>query len=198
MSQPSPLATAFSAGVVRRSVIMALVVGPILTVINQGDALWSEAVFDLWKAALTFVVPYVVATVSSVATERGRSTAATPCKAGNPSLVSARPAPNGDRAPVARAHVDRDGGGRDSGGTRVKARVHVTLKPGVLDPQGKAIANALSALGFSDVGEVRQGKVIDLEIGEADPDEARARVEAMCRKLLANTVIEDYAIELGA
>jgi phosphoribosylformylglycinamidine synthase len=80
----------------------------------------------------------------------------------------------------------------------VKARVHVTLKPGVLDPQGKAIANALAALGFSDVGEVRQGKVIDLEIGGADPDEARARVEAMCRKLLANTVIEDYAIELGA
>ncbi len=80
----------------------------------------------------------------------------------------------------------------------MKARVHVTLKPGVLDPQGKAIANALAALGFSDVGEVRQGKVIDLEIGEADPDEAQARVEAMCRKLLANTVIEDYAIELGA
>ncbi len=80
----------------------------------------------------------------------------------------------------------------------MKARVHVTLKPDVLDPQGKAIANALAALGFSDVGEVRQGKVIDLEIGGADPDEARARVEAMCRKLLANTVIEDYAIELGA
>ncbi len=80
----------------------------------------------------------------------------------------------------------------------MKARVHVTLKPGVLDPQGKAIANALAALGFSDVGEVRQGKVIDLEIGGADLDEARARVEAMCRKLLANTVIEDYAIELGA
>ena len=78
----------------------------------------------------------------------------------------------------------------------MKVRVHVTLKPGVLDPQGKAIANALAALGFSDVGEVRQGKVIDLEIGGADPDEARARVEAMCRKLLANTVIEDYAIEL--
>ncbi len=80
----------------------------------------------------------------------------------------------------------------------MKARVHVTLKSGVLDPQGQAIANALAALGFSGVGEVRQGKVIDLEIGEADPDRARARVEAMCRKLLANTVIEDYAIELGA
>ncbi len=80
----------------------------------------------------------------------------------------------------------------------MKARVHVTLKPGVLDPQGKAIANALAALGFSDVEEVRQGKVIDLEIGETEPDEVRARVEAMCRKLLANTVIEDYAIELGA
>jgi phosphoribosylformylglycinamidine synthase len=80
----------------------------------------------------------------------------------------------------------------------MKARVHVTLKPGVLDPQGKAIANALNALGFEGVGEVRQGKVIDLEIDGADRDEAQAKVEDMCRKLLANTVIEDYAIELGA
>ncbi len=78
----------------------------------------------------------------------------------------------------------------------MKARVHVTLKTGVLDPQGKAIANALDALGFAGVGEVRQGKVIDLEIAESDRDKARDRVEAMCRKLLANTVIEDYAIEL--
>ena len=80
----------------------------------------------------------------------------------------------------------------------MKARVHVTLKTGVLDPQGKAIANALDALGFAGVGEVRQGKVIDLEIAESDRDKARDSVEAMCRKLLANTVIEDYAIELGA
>lgn len=80
----------------------------------------------------------------------------------------------------------------------MKARVHVTLKPGVLDPQGKAIANALNALGFEGVGEVRQGKVIDLEIDGADRDEAQAKVEDMCRKLLANTVIEDFTIELGA
>ena len=78
----------------------------------------------------------------------------------------------------------------------MKARVHVTLKPGVLDPQGKAIAGALDSLGFDGVGEVHQGKVIDLEIDGSDPAEARERVEAMCRKLLANTVIEDYAIEL--
>jgi phosphoribosylformylglycinamidine synthase len=80
----------------------------------------------------------------------------------------------------------------------MKARVHVTLKPSVLDPQGKAIANALNALGFEGVGEVRQGKVIDLEIDGADRDEAQAKVEDMCRKLLANTVIEDFTIELGA
>ena len=80
----------------------------------------------------------------------------------------------------------------------MKARVHVTLKPGVLDPQGKAIAGALSALGFDGVGQVRQGKVIDLEIDGADQAAAREQVEAMCRKLLANTVIEDYAIELEA
>ena len=80
----------------------------------------------------------------------------------------------------------------------MKARVHVTLKPGVLDPQGKAIAGALESLGFDGVSEVRQGKVIDLEIDGRDQAEARERVEAMCRQLLANTVIEDYAIELMA
>jgi phosphoribosylformylglycinamidine synthase len=80
----------------------------------------------------------------------------------------------------------------------MKARVHVTLKPAVLDPQGKAIAGALASLGFDGVGEVRQGKVIDLEIHGADQAEARSRVEAMCQKLLANAVIEDYAIELEA
>lgn len=78
----------------------------------------------------------------------------------------------------------------------MKARVHVTLKPGVLDPQGKAIAGALASLGFAGVGEVRQGKVIDLELTEGDRDKARADIEAMCRQLLANTVIEDYAIEM--
>ncbi len=78
----------------------------------------------------------------------------------------------------------------------MQVRVHVTLKPGVLDPQGKAIENALQALGFAGVGDVRQGKVIELTLDEDDPDQARERVEAMCRQLLANTVIENYAIEL--
>jgi phosphoribosylformylglycinamidine synthase subunit PurS len=78
----------------------------------------------------------------------------------------------------------------------MKARVHVSLRQGVLDPQGKAIGNALAALGFSGVGEVRQGKLIELELAEADPGRARAQVEAMCRQLLANPVIEDYQIEL--
>jgi phosphoribosylformylglycinamidine synthase len=72
------------------------------------------------------------------------------------------------------------------------------LKPGVLDPQGKAIEHALLALGFAGVGDVRQGKVIELSLEESDPDKARASVEAMCQKLLANTVIENYAIELDA
>ncbi len=79
----------------------------------------------------------------------------------------------------------------------MKARVRVTLKQGVLDPQGKAIGNALAALGFAGIGEVRQGKLIEIDLGAADPADARARVEAMCRELLANPVIEDYAIEIG-
>jgi phosphoribosylformylglycinamidine synthase len=78
----------------------------------------------------------------------------------------------------------------------VKARVHVTLKPGILDPQGKAIQHTLDALGFGAVDKVRQGKVIDLEIAETDPEAARASLREMCEKLLANTVIENYAIEL--
>ena len=78
----------------------------------------------------------------------------------------------------------------------MKARVHVTLKSGVLDPQGKAIGHALVALGFEGVGEVRQGKVIELDLAETDPDKARAQVGAMCEKLLANTVIENYNIDL--
>jgi phosphoribosylformylglycinamidine synthase subunit PurS len=79
----------------------------------------------------------------------------------------------------------------------MKARVHVMLKNGVLDPQGKAIAHALASLGFAGVNEVRQGKVIDLDLAEADVSRARAAVEQMCQKLLANTVIESYQIELG-
>ncbi|HEX3430296.1 MAG TPA: phosphoribosylformylglycinamidine synthase subunit PurS [Rhizomicrobium sp.] len=79
----------------------------------------------------------------------------------------------------------------------MKARVFVTLKNGVLDPQGKAIGHALNSLGFPGVGEVRQGKVIDLEIAERDESKARASVEQMCEKLLANTVIEKYEIEIS-
>ncbi|MDH3241836.1 MAG: phosphoribosylformylglycinamidine synthase subunit PurS [Alphaproteobacteria bacterium] len=76
------------------------------------------------------------------------------------------------------------------------ARVHVTLKQGVLDPQGKAIANSLKSLGFSDVSGVRQGKYIEVELAGSDPEAARAEVRDMCERLLANTVIEDYTIEL--
>ncbi len=79
----------------------------------------------------------------------------------------------------------------------MKARVHVSLKPGVLDPQGKAIGNALQSLGFTGVGEVRQGKLIELELADTDAAAARARVEDMCRQLLANPVIENYMIEIG-
>jgi phosphoribosylformylglycinamidine synthase len=79
----------------------------------------------------------------------------------------------------------------------MKARVHVSLKPGVLDPQGKAIGNALQALGFAGIGEVRQGKLIEMELTDADPAAARARVEEMCRQLLANPVIENYTIDIG-
>ena len=79
----------------------------------------------------------------------------------------------------------------------MKARVHVILKPGVLDPQGKAIGNALASLGFAGIGEVRQGKLIEIELTESDPAAARAHVEQMCRQLLANPVIENYTIEIG-
>ena len=78
----------------------------------------------------------------------------------------------------------------------MRARVTVTLKPGVLDPQGQAITGSLKSLGFSGVSSVRQGKVFDLEIGDADPAEARLSLAAMCERLLANTVIETYAIEI--
>jgi phosphoribosylformylglycinamidine synthase len=78
----------------------------------------------------------------------------------------------------------------------MKARVTVMLKSGVLDPQGKAIGQSLGRLGFDGVGEVRQGKVIELELAETDQSRARAKLSEMCEKLLANTVIENYAIEL--
>ena len=78
----------------------------------------------------------------------------------------------------------------------MKARVFITLKNGVLDPQGKAIGHALNGLGFSSVGEVRQGKVIDLELAGSDADQAKTELKAMCEKLLANTVIENYRVEV--
>jgi phosphoribosylformylglycinamidine synthase PurS subunit len=78
----------------------------------------------------------------------------------------------------------------------MKARVFVTLKNGVLDPQGKAIGHALNGLGFGAVGDVRQGKVIDLDLAETDAAQAKASLKDMCEKLLANTVIEKYEIEL--
>ena len=78
----------------------------------------------------------------------------------------------------------------------IKARVTVTLKTGVLDPQGKAIEGALGALGFDGVGQIRQGKVFDLQLDTADRAKAEADLKAMCEKLLANTVIENYTISL--
>jgi len=80
----------------------------------------------------------------------------------------------------------------------MKARVHVMLKTGVLDPQGEAVRQALGALGFSGVEGVRQGKVIELDLTETDPARAESEVRAMCDKLLANTVIERYTVELVA
>ena len=79
----------------------------------------------------------------------------------------------------------------------MKYRVHVTLKSGVLDPQGKAISHALGALGFDGVREVRQGKSIEIELDETDRTRARATVDSMCAKLLANPVIETYSVELS-
>jgi phosphoribosylformylglycinamidine synthase len=78
----------------------------------------------------------------------------------------------------------------------MKVRVQVMLRPDILDPQGKAIGNALAALGFGGVDEVRQGKLIELALAETNPARAREQVEAMCKQLLANPVIEDYAIEV--
>ena len=77
-------------------------------------------------------------------------------------------------------------------GPVMKARVFVTLKPGVLDPQGKAIHHALEGLGFSGVNDVRAGKLIELDLADGTSDED---IEAMCRKLLANTVIENFRVE---
>ncbi|MEM5492119.1 phosphoribosylformylglycinamidine synthase subunit PurS [Hoeflea sp. AS16] len=78
----------------------------------------------------------------------------------------------------------------------IKARVTVTLKNGVLDPQGKAIEHALGGLGFSGVGSIRQGKVFDVVLETSDRAKAEAELKAMAEKLLANTVIEDYSVEV--
>lgn len=78
----------------------------------------------------------------------------------------------------------------------MKARIKITLKNGVLDPQGKAIEHALGSLGFSGVGDVRQGKYIEVALDETDEAKARDQVERMCKDLLANTVIENYSYEL--
>jgi phosphoribosylformylglycinamidine synthase subunit PurS len=78
----------------------------------------------------------------------------------------------------------------------VRARIHITFKPGVLDPQGKAIGHALEGLGFAGVEGVRQGKYLEIDLAEPDPAKARETLEAMCRRLLANTVIEDYRIDI--
>jgi phosphoribosylformylglycinamidine synthase PurS subunit len=79
----------------------------------------------------------------------------------------------------------------------MKARVTVTLKAGVLDPQGKAIVGALKSLGVEGVASVRQGKVFDVELDGADEARAEAALKDACEKLLANTVIENYRVELG-
>ena len=78
----------------------------------------------------------------------------------------------------------------------MKAKIHVTLKNGVLDPQGKAIGHALEALGFDGVGEVRQGKYIEIDLADSNKATAKLRAEVMCNKLLANTVIENFNIEI--
>ncbi|HEY4345137.1 MAG TPA: phosphoribosylformylglycinamidine synthase subunit PurS [Parvibaculum sp.] len=78
----------------------------------------------------------------------------------------------------------------------MKARIKVMLKNGVLDPQGKAIEGALGSLGFPNVASVRQGKFFEVEIAEKDVSKARAAIDEMSKKLLANTVIENYTIEL--
>ncbi len=176
MATTTWLRRATSDGIPRRAAIVALVVGPVLTAINQFEALTGAQPLVWWKVALTFVVPYVVATVGALGAKSGASDPAAPCQSQAPGLVSTRESGDGD--------------------CPLKARVHVTLKAGVLDPQGKAIHTALGTLGFGSVTGVRQGKFLEIELTESDPERARREVEAMCEKLLANTVIENYSVEL--
>jgi len=179
----TPLRFAVSNGIPRRAAITALIVGPILTAINQGDALVLDGDLDWTKVVLTFMVPYAVATVGAVGARMNapESVAAGPCQTTPAALSSGRTRPDPPdplEAPP------------------LRARIHVSLKNGVLDPQGKAIQHALTALGFEGVDDVRQGKVIEFSLAEEDPDRARTAVQEMCERLLANTVIENYAIEL--
>ena len=168
--------TEFADGIPRRAAISALIVASLLTLINQFEAFAGNAPIVWSKVALTFAVPYAVATVGAVGAKSGATRKPGPCQAQDPSLGSARAASDGD--------------------SPVRARVHVTLKPGVLDPEGKAIHHALATLGFPQVSGVRQGKYLEIELDEADPGKARADIEAMCESLLANTVIENYTVEL--
>jgi phosphoribosylformylglycinamidine synthase subunit PurS len=78
----------------------------------------------------------------------------------------------------------------------MRARVFVTLKPGVLDPAGKAVEKSLHTLGFSEAHGVRLGKYVELDVQETDRTRAKERVEEMCRKLLANTVVENFKVEV--
>ncbi|WP_447598775.1 phosphoribosylformylglycinamidine synthase subunit PurS [Nitrospira sp. Nam80] len=78
----------------------------------------------------------------------------------------------------------------------MKAKIHVTLKQGILDPQGKAIEHALDSLGFKDATNVRVGKYMELDLNESDRDKAEQALKSMCEKLLANTIIEEYRYEL--
>jgi len=82
-------------------------------------------------------------------------------------------------------------------GEKVKAKIHVTLKPGILDPQGKAIEQALATLGYASASNVRMGKYLELDLNEKDKVKAEVEVKAMCEKLLANTIIEEYRYELS-
>ena len=79
---------------------------------------------------------------------------------------------------------------------RMKAKVYVTLKKGVLDPQGKAVIGALDTLGFKEVKDLRMGKFVEIELEAPTKDEAKKRVKEMCEKLLANTVMEDFKVEV--
>jgi phosphoribosylformylglycinamidine synthase len=79
----------------------------------------------------------------------------------------------------------------------LKAKIHVTLKQGILDPQGKAIEHALESLGFKNAENVRVGKYMELDLKESDKEKAQQAVKSMCEKLLANTIIEEYRYELG-